>query len=118
MRERVAGLRSVLEDLRDAVGRETEVQTLVTLMRIAEQPEGIPMKDLQDALGIKPSSMSRNIGRLGNTGYRNGKGTEVPGLGLIDTWENPEDRRTKLVRLSGGGKALIRRVLDKVGATR
>lgn len=110
-----ASLRAALNVLRDGVGREMEVQALLTLLLIAEHGE-IAMTELQQALGLGASSMSRNIGKLSATGYRNGTSQkEAEGLGLIEAWENPMDRRQKTARLTPKGRAIVARALKHIG---
>jgi DNA-binding MarR family transcriptional regulator len=92
-----------------------EVQALLTLLLIAEHGE-IAMAELQQHLGLGSSAMSRNIGKLGVTGYRNGSNQkEAEGLGLVEAWENPLDRRVKLARLTPKGRAAVARALKHIG---
>lgn len=107
-------LKAAIATLRDALGKEVEAQTLLALLTVAEQGE-VPQADLQRELGIGASAMSRNIGLLGTTGYKNGAGREQEGLGLVESWENPMDRRIKLVRLTAKGKVLVNRATRSIG---
>jgi DNA-binding MarR family transcriptional regulator len=96
------------------MGKDSEVQTLLTLLLIAEGGE-VPMADLQRSLGIGASAMSRNIGMLSSTGYRNGGQQQmIDGLALVESWENPLDRRQKLVRLTPKGRGVVTRALKHV----
>ncbi|EFH10614.1 hypothetical protein HMPREF0731_3165 [Pseudoroseomonas cervicalis ATCC 49957] len=68
---------------------------------------------MQKMLGIGGSAMSRNVGLLGSTGYRNGvKQVVAEGLGLMVTFEDPADRRQKLVSITPKGRAVVARALD------
>lgn len=63
------------------------------------------MKDLQSRVGLAKSSVSRNVAALSHQ-HRLGK----PGHGLVEAYEDPEDRRNKLVRLTPKGKSLAAQV--------
>lgn len=68
---------------------------------------GISQSALEDTVGISQSSISRHVLTLGKYAAFN-----VPGLGLIETEENPQNRREKLCNLTVKGK----RVAEKLAA--
>jgi DNA-binding MarR family transcriptional regulator len=57
--------------------------------------------DLPRHTGVQKSSNGRNIDRLGPGSFRE------PGLGYIESYEDPRDRRYKLVRLTPRGRAVL-----------
>ena len=57
--------------------------------------------DIEELTGVKRSSNSRNITKLG-IGERGDTGPK-----LVESFEDPMDRRTKLVRLTNKGKELV-----------
>lgn len=91
---------------------ELQSQTIVCFLLIAAAPTDIPMRDLQDTLDMPSSSTSRNVAALSKH-HRLGR----PGLDLVETYEDPEDRRFKRVRLTARGRALRSRINLLVGET-
>lgn len=64
--------------------------------------------DLTPHTGVAKSSNGRNIDRLGAGTFRD------PGLGLLESYEDPKDRRFKLVRLTPKGRAIIESAASSV----
>ena len=56
------------------------------------------MKNISKELGIAQSTVSRNCYKLSD------KIKEKPGIGLLQSFEDPMERRRKLVRLTPRGK--------------
>lgn len=61
--------------------------------------------DIEEALNLTNSSVSRTVNALGAT-HRRG----YSGLGLLETFPDPEDMRRFRVRLTAKGKALMRQI--------
>ena len=80
---------------------EIQPQTILAYLYVAGSKEPVPMRDLQTRLGVASSSASRNVALLSKLN-RYGK----PGHDLVEIYENPEDRRYKLVRLTSRGRTL------------
>lgn len=59
--------------------------------------------DLEELTGVKRSSNSRNISKLGIGEHP----VENPGPGLLESFEDLGNRRLKLVRLTAKGQALL-----------
>jgi len=71
-------------------------------------PEPMPMSELSVAVGIAQSSVSRNVAALSSWSRHHEKGHE-----LLRAYEDPMNRRRKLVELTPKGKAVKSR-LDKL----
>lgn len=67
---------------------------------IAGNPD-ISMSDIQRRTGLASSTISRNIAWLGKQ-----KKADVPGLNLVVAYEDPTNRRSKLVKLTPRGVAV------------
>ena len=79
---------------------EMQAQTMTVFLIVVEShPTPVPMPEIARAAGLAQSSTSRNIAALG-TYHRKGQ----PGLKLLDSYEDPMDRRTKLVKLTPRGE--------------
>lgn len=92
---------------------EIQAQTVLTYLLVAAAPDKEPpsMKELERRLGISSSSVSRNVAALSEM-HRLGK----PGHDLVEAYEDPMDRRNKLVRLTPKGRTLALRLADLMGA--
>ncbi|GGD03612.1 MarR family transcriptional regulator [Pyruvatibacter mobilis] len=87
---------------------DIQAQTIMTFL-MAARKEGVGMREMQDHLGVARSTMSRNVGILSSTGYRKG----VPGFGLIEAREDPEDRKAKQVYLTPKGRRFLENLLSQ-----
>lgn len=84
------------------------VQTVAVFLEVAKN-EGISVKDLADKCGLAPSSASRNVAALSNWHW-----LKKPGLGLLETQDDPQDLRKKTVRLTPKGKTLVKQLVEIV----
>lgn len=80
-----------------------EAQQILLLISLMARGE-IPQADLEKLTGVGPNAVSRNVGLLGAGSP--GK----PGLGYVESYEDPMWRRRKLVRLTPAGKALAEKI--------
>lgn len=67
--------------------------------------EPMTLQELSDRVGLTPTTISQHLRYLGY-GYRTG----VPGLGLVQTQEYPENRRMKTFGLTPRGRRLLERL--------
>ncbi len=84
-------------------------QQIEILFEIASQP-GLTQQELANRTGMALSSISRNLMALGEWN-RSGK----PGLSLIETADDPEERRRHIAFLSPKGRSLVHRILQQLG---
>jgi len=86
-------------------------QTMAHFLAVADRaPEEISMGELAEAIGLSQSSTSRNIAYLGKT-WKPG----VAGLDLVEAFEDPMERRRKLVRLTPKGKRVAESLRETIG---
>jgi DNA-binding MarR family transcriptional regulator len=84
-------------------------QQIEILFEIASQP-GLTQQELANRTGMALSSISRNLMALGEWN-RSGK----PGLSLVETADDPEERRRHIAFLSPKGRSLVHRILQQLG---
>lgn len=80
---------------------DIQSQTIAIFIYIAinEGKEGVPMTLIASSLKIAQSSVSRNISILSKL-----KWNRKIGLNFVENFEDPMNRRSKLVRLTNKGK--------------
>lgn len=71
--------------------------------------EGVRMQKIAEELDIAQSSVSRNVYKLGDVNRH-----KKPGIGLLIAFEDPMERRRKLVRLTSKGKRVFHTLTDLV----
>lgn len=92
-------LLKIIEEFRK-LDSEIEGQVIGLFVSIAMcGDKGVTLKELGEKLGIEQSSVSRNVMKLCKVNRHRTKG-----LDLVETFENPEERRSKLARLTYKGK--------------
>lgn len=94
-----------LETFRD-LDPSMPVSEILFLLAAARQPES-SMKQLADSAGIPYASASRYL--TGLSGGRPAVGVE--GLGLLETAENPMDRKFKIISLTEQGSELLAQII-------
>jgi len=86
---------------------EMQAQTVAIFLYIANSPVPVKMQDIADDLGLAQSSVSRNVAALSDwTRHR------TKGHNLVEAFEDPMERRRKLVRLTTKGKRFTTSLLD------
>lgn len=81
---------------------EVQAQQLLTFLHVAQHDE-MPMADLGSLTGVAQSSVSRNCAKLGK-----GMNPRELGWGLLEAYEDPYERRRKLVKLTPRGLELVK----------
>jgi DNA-binding MarR family transcriptional regulator len=87
---------------------DTPLSQVLTFLNVAWRGE-VSMADLADQTGVVLSSVSRNVAKIGP-----GPNPSEPGLGLVEAFEDPWNRKRKLVRLSKKGLKLAERIDEEV----
>lgn len=98
--DEVATVTRVLEAFR-SLDPDLPIQYALSFMTIA-QNEGISIGELAERLGIAQSSASRNVAALSRW-HSFGKA----GLDLVQSQEDPRERRRKIVTLTDNGRAFL-----------
>lgn len=93
-----------------AIHSEVPTQTIHVLLEVAIQPD-ITMGELVKKTRLSQASCSRNVALLSN---REAEGDVKAGLGLVESEEDPVERRRKIVRLTPKGQELIALLADIV----
>lgn len=78
------------------------------LFIVAKEEEGMSLSDIAKKAGIGLATASRYIGALGNINRH-----KEEGLKLIESFEDPMERRKKIIRLTVKGKIAIRKILGE-----
>lgn len=106
MSRQIRSLANAIRAFRD-LDAEIQAQTVLTFLLVADATEPVSMRDLQGRLDISTSSVSRNVAALSKH-HRLGK----DGLDLVEAYEDPADRRNKVVRLTAKGRAFSSKLTD------
>ncbi len=104
------GLLAAVELFR-TIDPEIQAQAIAVFCVVARNGHPVPMGEIKRQLGIAQSSVSRNVALLGE---RNRHGRDGPDL--VQSWENPDNRREKLVELTPAGhrlRTLLHTVLER-----
>jgi len=92
----------VVERFRE-VDSEMQAQSMAVLLKVAKHPVPIKMAEIAEELGLSQSTVSRNVAYLGDWNRHKEKGHQ-----LLEAFEDPMERRRKLVRLTAKGKRFIK----------
>lgn len=97
----VATVASFAEAFAESTGDPTMALQQLRLLLALYVHGTINQNDLPRHTGVAKSSNGRNIDRMGTGSMREA------GLGLVESYVDPMDRRFKLVRLTPKGRAVI-----------
>lgn len=101
-----------LEILCDEAGDKTMPVQQIRLLLALFTYGTIQQLGMEKHTGVERSSNSRNVLKLGP----GEDPVKKPGLGLVESYDDLVDRRTKMVRLTPKGYALIRKSLEVLEA--
>lgn len=83
-------------------------QMIQVFLEVAALGE-VTQQDLEKKVGISKAAISRFLGILS-------VGSPLkPGLRLVDSFEDPEYRRRKIVRVTARGKAVVSKMTEAMG---
>lgn len=85
---------------------QMQAQTIMCFLMVA-QFGPCPMADIRAISNVSQASLSRNFSALGEV-HRRG----MPGFGLIKSWEDPMNRKAKLVKLTKKGEEFKKQIMD------
>lgn len=85
---------------------EIQAQQIVVFLHVIGKP-GITLKELERLTGLSSSSVSRNVLALSAV-YKKG----VPGHNLIETFDDPDDRRSKRAKPKARGIAVYNTLVE------
>ena len=91
---------------------QMEAQAMAVFLFVAIHGcrDGVAMQVISKDLNISQSSVSRNAYKLGDINRH-----KKNGVGLLETFEDPMERRRKLVRLTAKGKRVHNTLIDFIG---
>lgn len=100
--EAASSLLKVVERFREIDG-EMQAQAIAVLLKVAKNPLPLKMAEIAEELGLSQSTISRNVAYLGDWNRRKEAGHK-----LLEAYEDPAERRRKLVRLTAKGKRFVK----------
>ena len=92
----------IVERFRE-VDAEMQAQSMAVLLKVAKHPGPIKMGEIAEELGLSQSTVSRNVAYLGDWNRRKEAGHK-----LLEAYEDPAERRRKLVRLTAKGRRFVK----------
>jgi DNA-binding MarR family transcriptional regulator len=103
-------LLKIIEEMRK-FDTQIEAQAIAVFLYVAVHggKDGVAMQTISEDLDISQSSVSRNAYKLGDVNRH-----KKIGVGLLETFEDPMERRRKLVRLTAKGKRVHSTLLSWV----
>lgn len=101
---------AAIEEFRK-INPEMQAQTLLTFCAVASRDGQVPMQEVQQMTGMTGTSTSRNVAALGSV-HAGGK----PGMDLVVAFENPLNRRQKLLKLTPKGRRVAESIVRYAGS--
>lgn len=93
------------------LGAEMPLQQLHCLLVIAQAPDGLSLTDLATKVGISLATASRYVAALGKQNRH-----RAEGLLLVEAFEDPMERRKKIIRLTSKGRIAINKLTGENNA--
>lgn len=90
---------------------EMPLQQLHCLLVIAQEAEGMSLTDISQKVGIGLATASRYIAALGKQNRH-----REEGLLLVEAFEDPMERRKKIIRLTPKGKIALIKLVGELNA--
>jgi len=86
---------------------EMQTQAVAVFLCVAKSPMPIRMSAVAEEIGLAQSSISRNVALLSEWTRH-----QVKGQGLLEAYEDPMERRRKLVRLTKKGEKFAKSISE------
>ena len=93
------------------VDAEMPLPQVHCLLIIADAEDGLSLTDLASRASVGLATASRYVGFLGKINRFREEGHQ-----LVESFEDPMERRKKIIRLTQRGKALLKRALGEQNA--
>ena len=90
---------------------EMPLQQLHCLLVISQAEEGLSLTDLAQKVGIGLATASRYVAALGKQNRH-----REEGLFLVEAFEDPMERRKKIIRLTPKGRIAIQKLVGDLNA--
>lgn len=90
---------------------EMPLQQLHVLLLIAQAEEGTSLTDLAKKAGIGLATASRYVSALGKQNRH-----RQEGLLLVESFEDPMERRKKIIRLTDKGRMALNKLIGDINA--
>ena len=90
---------------------EMPLQQLHCLLVIAQAEEGLSLTEIAQKVGIGLATASRYVAALGKQNRH-----REEGLLLVESFEDPMERRKKIIRLTTKGKAALNKLMGELNA--
>ena len=91
-----------------ALEQDMPLQQAKCLFIVSQEEEGMSLSDIAKKAGIGLATASRYISALGKLNRH-----RQEGLQLIESFEDPMERRKKIIRLTAKGRTTIKRILGE-----
>ena len=100
--EAASSLLRIIERFRE-IDSEMQAQSMAVLLKVAKSPLPLKMGEIAEELGLSQATISRNVAYLGDWNRHKQAGHK-----LVEAYEDPAERRRKLVRLTAKGKRFVK----------
>lgn len=90
------------------VDSEMPIQQMMCLLVISQSSEGLSLTDVAKRVNISMTTASRYIGSLGKINRH-----KEEGLNYIEAYEDPMERRKKIIRVTKKGEIALRNMLGE-----
>lgn len=105
----ITTLTKIIEEFRK-IDPEMPMQTalaFITVSKYGDTPNGVSIKDISKIMGMSTAAASRNISKLSKVGAKLKKGHN-----LVETFEDPNFRVRKCVKLTPLGLRVMKSLED------